>query len=130
MYLFFAGFLLDFAEILIYSIDFHEILAPEVGGQPASPPTTNWLETSRTERTSVRSPQETNEKSLQDLVADENERMYGRLVFQDLGVYDPPKTDQIRSGTFNMKSNNQIPRTIHALIILRKLNVLEKPVKA
>ena len=33
-YLFFEGFLIDFAEILVYSIDFDEILAPEVGGQP------------------------------------------------------------------------------------------------
>ena len=37
-YWFFGGFLIDFAEILVYSMYFNEILAPEVGGQPASLP--------------------------------------------------------------------------------------------
>ena len=41
-------FFTDFADILVYSMDFDETLAPEVGGQPVSPPTTSWLKTSRT----------------------------------------------------------------------------------
>ena len=47
-YLFFESLLIDFAEIFVYCMDFDETLAPEVGGQPVSPPTTSWLKTSRT----------------------------------------------------------------------------------